>query len=115
MPPRGSPPPGRWRTAGMAPRDAGFVGVLEPAHVALGAKGGGESVFGAARGDLDCRRGPDGARSTRDGLDGMGAALGAGSAELAPDGWLARRRDPLPPRRRVHLQGAPMVTSSAAC
>ena len=88
MPPRGSPPPGRWRTAGMAPRDAGFVGVLEPAHVALGAKGGGEFVFGAVHGDLDCRYGPDGVRFTWDGFDEMDPASGAGSAKLEPDGSL---------------------------
>jgi hypothetical protein len=52
------------------------------------AKGGGEFIFGAVRGDLDCRYGPDGVRFTWEGFDEMDPAFGAGSAKLAPDGSL---------------------------
>ncbi|MDP9473015.1 MAG: hypothetical protein M3Q71_20515 [Chloroflexota bacterium] len=62
--------------------------MLEPAYITFEAKGGGEFVFGAVRGDLDCRYGPDRARFTWGGFREMDPAFGAGSAKLAPDGSL---------------------------
>ena len=62
--------------------------MLEPAYITFEAKGGGELIFGAVRGDLDCRYGPDGVRFTWEGFDEMDPASGAGSAKLAPDGSL---------------------------
>ena len=65
--------------------DTDFVDMLEPACIASEAEAGGEFVFGAVRGDLDCRYGPDGVRFTCEGFDEMDPAFGAGSAKLAPD------------------------------
>ncbi len=79
---------GRWRITDMEPWDTDFADMLEPAHIAFEAKGGGEFVFGAVRGDLDCRYGPDGVRFTCEGFDETDPAFGAGSAELPPDGSL---------------------------
>src|SRR5215208_1401204 len=45
--------------------DTDFVDMLEPAYITFEAKGGGEFVFGAVRGDLDCRYGPDGNKVPR--------------------------------------------------
>ncbi len=89
MPARTSPLLGRWRITEMELRDAEFVDMLEPAYITFEAKGGGEFLFGAVRGDLDCRYGPDGVRFTWEGFDEMDPASGAGSAKLAPDGSLA--------------------------
>jgi hypothetical protein len=88
MPGRKSPLLGKWRIVEMELWDADSVDMLEPAYITCGAKGGGEFVFGAVRGDLDCRYGPDEVRFTREGFDEMDPAFGAGSAKLAPDGSL---------------------------
>ncbi len=88
MPARKSALLGKWRIVGMELWDTGFVDMLEPAYIAFDAKGGGEFVFGAVRGDLDRRYGPDGVRFTWEGFDEMDPASGAGSAKLAPDGSL---------------------------
>ena len=81
---------GRWRITEMELWDTDFVDMLEPAYITFEAKGGGEFVFvfGAVRGDLDCRYGPDGVRFTWEGNDEMDPAFGAGSAKCAPDGSL---------------------------
>ena len=86
MPSRKSPLLGKWRIVEMEMWDTELVGMLEPAYITFEAKGGGEFVFGAVRGDLDRRYGPDGVRFTWGGFDEMDPASGAGSAELAPDG-----------------------------
>jgi hypothetical protein len=88
MPPRKSPLLGRRRITQMELWDTDFVVILEPAYITFEAKGGGEFVFGAVRGDLDCRYGPDGVRFTWEGFDEMDPALGAGCAKLAPDASL---------------------------
>jgi hypothetical protein len=113
MPTRKNPALGKWRITEMELWDAEFVDMLELAYITFEAKGGGEFVFGAVRGDLDCRYGPDGVRFTWEGYDEMDPAFGAGSAKLA--GRVTHWRDPFSPRRRVHLQGAPMVSFSAPC
>ncbi len=88
MPSRKSPLLGRWRITEMELWDTDFVDMLKPAHITFEAKGGGEFGFGAVRGDLDCRYGPDGVRFTWEGFDEMDLAFGAGSAKLALDGSL---------------------------
>ncbi len=88
MPSRTNPLLGRWRITEMELWDTDFVDMLEPAYITFEAKGGGEFVFGAVRGDLDCRYGPDGVRFTWEGFDEMDPAFGAGSAKCAPDGSL---------------------------
>ena len=60
MPTRGSPLLGKWRIVEMELWDTDFVDMLEPAYITFEAKGGGEYLFGAVQGDLDCRYGPDG-------------------------------------------------------
>jgi hypothetical protein len=79
MPGRKSAPIGKWRIVGTALWDADFLDMLEPAYIAFDANGGGEFVFGAVHGDLDCRYGPDGVRFTWQGFDGMDPVSGAGS------------------------------------
>ena len=64
MPSRKNPLLGRGRITEMELWDTDFVDMLEPAYITFEAKGGGEFVFGAVRGDLDCRYGPDGVRFT---------------------------------------------------
>ena len=88
MPTRRSPLLGKWRIVEMEMWDTELVGMLEPAYITFEAKGGGEFVFGAVRGDLDCRYGSDGVRFTWEGFDEMDPASGAGSATLEPDGSL---------------------------
>jgi hypothetical protein len=88
MPARKSALLGRWRIIEMELWDTDFVDMLEPAYIAFEAEGSGEFVFGAVRGDLDCRYGPDGVRFTWEGFDEMDPAFGAGSAKLVPDGAL---------------------------
>jgi hypothetical protein len=51
---------GRWRITEMELWDTDFVDLLEPAYITFEVTGGGEFAFGAVRGDLDCRYGPDG-------------------------------------------------------
>ena len=88
MPTRRSPLLGKWRIVETEMWDTEFVDMLEPAYITFEAKGGGEFVFGAVRGDLDCRYGSDGVRFTWEGFDEMDPASGAGSATLEPDGPL---------------------------
>ncbi len=85
---RKSPILGKWRIAEMELWDADFLDMLEPACIAFDAKGGGEFVFGAVRGDLDCRYGSDEVRFTWQGFDEMDPASGAGSAKLDQAGVL---------------------------
>ncbi len=79
---------GKWRIVEMELWDTEFADMLEPARITFEAEGAGEFVFGAVRGDLDCRYGPDAVRFTWEGFDEMDPAFGAGSARLAPDGSL---------------------------
>ena len=86
MPSRKSPLLGRWRITEMELWDTDFVDMLEPAHITFEAKGGGEFVFGAVHGSLDCRYGRDGVAFTWQGSDEMDPACG--DAELDEDGSL---------------------------
>jgi hypothetical protein len=47
MPARKSPLLGKWRIAEMELWEADFLDMIEPAHIAFEAKGGGEFMFGA--------------------------------------------------------------------
>ena len=97
MPSRKNPLLGRWRITEMELWDTDFVDMLEPAYITFEAKGGGEFAFGAVRGDLDCRYGPDGYASP-------GRAMtrwippSRGLRQTRPR-RLAHRRDLLSPRR----------------
>ena len=82
MPSRKNPLLGGWRITEMELWDTDFIDMLEPAYITFEATGSGEFVFGAVRGDLDCRYGPDGVRFTWEGSDEMDPAFGAGSAKL---------------------------------
>src|SRR5829696_1677640 len=88
MPGRKSPLLGKWRIVEMELWDAAFLDLVEPAYIALDAEGGGEFVFGAVRGDLDCRYGRDGVSFTWQGFDEMDPVCGAGSAKLDETGTL---------------------------
>jgi hypothetical protein len=46
---------GKWRITDMELWDAEFIDMLEPAYVQFDADGGGQFVFGAVQGQLDCR------------------------------------------------------------
>ena len=88
MPARESPLVGKWRIVEMELWDTDFLDLVEPAHILLEAKGGGEFVFGAVRGGLDCRYSRDGVSFTWQGFDEMDPASGAGSATLDETGAL---------------------------
>ena len=88
MPARNCPLIGKWRTVEMELWDTDLPGIIEPAYFAFEAKGGGEFVFGAVRGGLDCRCGRDGVGFTWRGYDGMDPASGAGTAMLDETGAL---------------------------
>jgi hypothetical protein len=88
MPSRKNPLLGRWRIAEMELWDTDFVDMLEPAYITFEVKRGGEFAFGAVRGDLDCRYGPDGVRFTWEGNDERDPVFGAGFAKLLPNGSL---------------------------
>jgi len=82
---------GRWRITEMELWDTDFVDMLEPAYITFEAKGGGEFAFGAVRGDLDCRYGPDGVRFTWEGSDEMDPAF-ALAPQNAPQTARSRAR-----------------------
>ena len=114
MPARKSPLLGKWRIVQMELWDTAFLDLVEPAHIAFEAKGGGEFAFGAVRSGLDCCYGTDGVSFTWQGFDEMDPASGAGSAKLDQTGALTGEiRFHL--GDEVHLQSPPMVSFSAAC
>ena len=92
MPSRKNPLLGRWRITEMELWDTDFVDMLEPAYITFEAKGGGEFVFGAVRGDLDCRYGPDGVRFTWEGYRRDGSRLRRGLRQIAPQTARSRAR-----------------------
>src|SRR4051794_18076491 len=97
MPSRKNPLLGRWRITEMALWDTDFVDLLEPAYITFEAKGGGEFVFGAVHGDLDCRYGPDGGTLHLGGFRRDGPHLRRWLRQMRPR-RLARGRDLLSPR-----------------
>ena len=88
MPARKNPLLGKWRIVEMELWDTDFLDLVEPAYVAFRADGGGEFVFGAVHGDLDCRYGRDGVSFTWQGSDEMDAVSGSGTAKLDQAGSL---------------------------
>ena len=88
MPARKSPLLGKWRIVEMELWDADFLDMLEPAYIVFEAKEGGEFMFGAVRGELDCRYSTDGVSFTWQGFDEMDPASGAGSVKLDQTGAL---------------------------
>ena len=95
---------GKWRITEMELWDTAFVDMLEPAYIIFEPKGGGEFIFGAVRGDLECRYRPDGVRFTWEGFDEMEPAFGAGSAELALEASLSGE---------IHFHGGDEATFKA--
>jgi len=79
---------GKWRITGMELWDAEFIDMVEPGYFQFDADGGGEFVFGAVQGGLDCRRAEAGLRFTWTGSDEMDEASGDGDAQLKDDGTL---------------------------
>ncbi|MCC6890401.1 MAG: hypothetical protein IT536_17895 [Hyphomicrobiales bacterium] len=79
---------GKWRITAMELWDAEFIDMVEPGYVQFDAGGGGQFVFGAVQGGLDCRYGKAGLRFTWAGFDEMDQASGDGEAQLADDGTL---------------------------
>ena len=80
---------GKWRITGMELWDAEFIDMLEPGYVQFDPDAGGQFVFGAVQGGLDCRYGQTSVRFTWTGFDEMDEASGDGEAQLADDGTLA--------------------------
>jgi hypothetical protein len=79
---------GKWRITDMELWDAEFIDMLEPAYVQFDADGGGQFVFGAVQGQLDCRDNGASLRFTWVGNDEGDQASGDGEAELQADGAL---------------------------
>jgi hypothetical protein len=100
---RNHPLLGKWRIVEAELWDTDFLDLVEPAYISFDAQGRGAFVFGAVQGGLHCRYGPDSVRFTWEGFDEMDHASGAGDAEL-DERWASHGRDPLPRRRRLHLQ-----------
>ena len=82
---------GKWRNTEMELWDADFIDMVEPGYFQFDADGGGQFVFGAVQGGLDCRRAKAGIRFTWAGSDEMDEASGDGEAKLEDDGTLAGR------------------------
>lgn len=79
---------GKWRITGMELWDAEFIDMLEPGYFRFDADGGGQFVFGAVQGGLDCRHAQASLRFTWAGIDEMDEASGDGEAQLADDATL---------------------------
>lgn len=79
---------GKWRITGMELWDAEFIDMLEPGYVQFDADGGGQLVFGAVQGGLDCRSAGTSLRFTWAGSDEGDEASGDGEAKLQADGTL---------------------------
>jgi hypothetical protein len=56
---KGHPLIGKWRITSMELWDAAFIDLLGPGYIRFDADGGGEFVFGAVQGGLDCHFGID--------------------------------------------------------
>lgn len=65
---------GKWRITGMELWDAEFIDMLEPGYFRFDTDGGGQFVFGAVQGGLDCRHAQASLRFTWAGIDEMDEA-----------------------------------------
>lgn len=79
---------GKWRITSMALWDTAFIDLLGPGYIRFDANGGGEFVFGAVQGWLDCGFGGQSIHFTWEGNDEMDPACGNGDAQLEADGTL---------------------------
>jgi hypothetical protein len=80
---------GKWRIVEMAAWDADAVDLLGPAYITFDQEGGGEFVFCAVTGGLDCVCAPNRIEFTWVGHDELDEASGAGFALLEDDGALS--------------------------
>jgi hypothetical protein len=79
---------GKWRITEMEFWDADFIDLLGPGYIQFYPDGGGEFVFGAVQGGLDCHYGQASIHFTWAGHDEMDEASGDGDAQLEEDGTL---------------------------
>jgi hypothetical protein len=79
---------GKWRITEMDLWDAEFIDLIEPGYIRFDPNGGGEFVFGAVQGGLDCHYGPASIHFTWAGHDEMDEASGDGDAQIEDDGTL---------------------------
>lgn len=79
---------GKWRITEMELWDREFIDLLGLGYIQFNAKGGGEFVFGAVQGGLDCHYGQASIYFTWTGHDEMDEASGDGDAQLEDDGTL---------------------------
>jgi len=84
----GHPLIGKWRITKMELWDAEFIDMLEPGYFQFDVDGGGQFVFGAVQGGLDCHYSQSDVHFTWAGSDDMDEASGDGDAELEEDGTL---------------------------
>lgn len=80
---------GKWRITSMELWDTDFIDLLGPGYIQFDARGGGEFIFGAVQGGLDCRYGSGSIHFTWEGHDEMDRACGDGDAQIEDDGTLA--------------------------
>ena len=71
---------GKWRITGMELWEADFIDLLGPGYIQFTADGGGEFVFGAVQGGLDCHYGQTCIHFTWAGFDEMDEISGDGDA-----------------------------------
>ncbi|NKW71836.1 hypothetical protein HGD85_02395 [Rhodobacteraceae bacterium R_SAG10] len=83
-----SPIIGKWRIISSDMWDRDFLDLVEPAYIVFSPQGGGEFVFGAVTGSMDCRYGGNTAFFTWIGSDEMDEVSGSGEAELDDDDTL---------------------------
>jgi hypothetical protein len=83
-----SPIIGKWRIVSSDMWDRDFLDLVEPACILFSPQGGGEFVFGAVTGTMDCSFGANTASLTWIGSNEMDEVSGSGEAELDDDGIL---------------------------
>ncbi len=76
---------GKWRITEMGLWDSEFIDLLGPGYIQFSPNGGGEFVFGAVQGGLDCHYGPASIPFIRAGHDEIDEASGDGNAQLEED------------------------------
>jgi hypothetical protein len=77
---------GRWRIVEADLWDRGYLDLVEPATITIGADNHGEIAFGALQAGLDLGYGPSMVFFTWAGFDEMDEVTGDGSADLLDDG-----------------------------
>ena len=105
---------GKWRIVETELWGADHLDLVAPAYIVFDGKGRGEFAFGALTATLEAAFTPSGADFDWHGFDEGDEVSGDGWAELQDDGS-HHRRNHLPQRRRNHLSGTTVVSSSTAC